>query len=140
MDEKLKIVKITSETEFTNPDLRSIASKRDQAPYSRYYRVSLGPLEIAFLTVDYREDGVFEPYTLFVVPSLRKQGYGTRIMEQLIAQAREGGFHKVSVYPRHLDDLTSDEQLHDWYHGLGFRWNEEHRVMVLFLDATEDHP
>jgi GNAT superfamily N-acetyltransferase len=122
------------ETHFPKPDptsenlLQTRIGNASRNNLSRLWIAAFDSLEIGYVILDFWEKSVgLVVYELFLLPTERRKGYGTKILKEVLEMARALGYERVIVRPNPIES-TSDkleyqrvhEQLVRWYKKLGF--------------------
>ena len=82
--------------------------------------------EVGFLAVDpIPEYEYFVVYMLFVPESLRRHGFGSRILEMAEEMGKSYGYKAVLLSPRLLDPAIPKKQLMAWYRKRGYEFAPE---------------
>lgn len=97
------------------------AKESPKSPRTRHYRAIENGTEIGFLSLDIIP-GVdyLVLYELFVPTSLRRQGVGSRLLEEVEKMAVGLGYVQVNLTPWPLEDGISEEELIRWYKARGY--------------------
>ena len=116
------------ELQNVNPQDISDAAIRDRylngsrSNFTFHFLASEMGTEVGFLAVDINPDDVhFVIYGLFVPPTLRRRGIGTRIIEAAEALGRQHGYKKAMLIPKSLDEGFEQSDIEEWYRSLGYR-------------------
>ncbi|RCJ20540.1 hypothetical protein A6770_31490 [Nostoc minutum NIES-26] len=121
----IEIQEIQSADKIRSQVLRERA-KRCNARITSCFIAICNDIEVAFFALDLWP--VPKPlvlYELYVVPNMRSQGIGSRVLVEVEALATKKGYQKIILNPKPLDDTYSQPKLVDWYKRHGYDWNDE---------------
>ena len=138
MDITLK--EIHSSEELHSHSLRQRASNSSKAVFTRHYAAMHDCIEIEFVAIDRHESkDYFCVYELFVDPSKRSNGYGTKIINTCRHLAQEEKFKSICLIPRPIEVDGSEEFLRSWYGKLGFSQSPADSTLmeIVFTPTTQ---
>jgi GNAT superfamily N-acetyltransferase len=106
---------------ISNEEIRDRFLRTRPAQCTECYVAIEKGAEVGFLAVDpIPENPEFIIYTLFVPNALRRQGFGTRLLEAAEQLGRDYGYHTALLSPRPLDSAIPKRQLMTWYRKRGY--------------------
>jgi len=112
-------------------ELHERAERSSFGGYSHQYLVRENGNEIAFLTLDFwppSEHLVI--YELFIKSSLRRKGYGTKILSLIEPLARKMGYKTIVLNAHPLDD-SQQTALISWYERRGYRKDRGQKELMI---------
>ena len=122
---------IYSPEELHSVSLRERASMGNKTVFTTHYAAVDGDTEIAFVAIDRIErNSIFCVFELFVEPTKRSSGYGTRIVNLFCHLAEGEKFRSICLVPHPIEVGGSEELLRLWYGRLGFLQSPEDSTLL----------
>jgi GNAT superfamily N-acetyltransferase len=127
MEHRLDIVEIAAgqmpsrPEQVSDQELRERATLSSKGRHTRHYIAFECGAEVAFLSLDVIPGAeYFVLYEIFVPQRLRRNGIGSRLLKEVSAIARRGGYTKIALRPFPLEPGASAEMLKNWYKERGY--------------------
>jgi GNAT superfamily N-acetyltransferase len=116
MEKPITFVRIRSQTDCRDNELRDRASQSSKGRLTIQYRALKINEELAFVSLDrHLELQTLAIYELFVPSRMRNQGRGKMVLEAIESLAEREGFLRITVTPRPLDSNFPQSRLVSWY-------------------------
>jgi GNAT superfamily N-acetyltransferase len=130
----MTLVEVNDEEQIANTQIRLQYTASTAMVYSCRFIATEGGAEVGFLHVEFWPKEELEHcviYEIFVPPSLRRRGIGTRLLAAAETIARNRGYRSVQLHPRTMDEEIDQNILEQWYATHGYVPDQDDGVTLL---------